>query len=52
MNLGGLLIIRTLFNVAIAETAANDRMTAYSELETCGRKQFMVISWDLLEDQN
>jgi len=39
VNLGGLLIIRTLFNVAIAEMVTNDRMTAYSELETYGKKQ-------------
>lgn len=38
-NLGGLLIIRTLFNVAFAETASNDRKTAYSELERYGRQQ-------------
>ena len=39
VNLGGLLIIRTLFNVAIAETAANDRKTTYIVLEAYGRKQ-------------
>ena len=39
VNLGGLLIIRTLFNVDFAETVSNDRMTAYSALERYGRKQ-------------
>jgi hypothetical protein len=38
VNLSGLSIIRTLYNVAIGKAASNHRMTAYSELERCARQ--------------